>query len=607
MQMYHFAPTPPPWWSVPLHPITAWCDSIERFLKAWNYYLEQRASLCRRFGNTLQWYNMLVVQAREHIDTYIKMCQVATPEDSSVCEDDEPAQRPDKQPVAGHFAQGSQASEVLRTQCPLCFGGDLEGCGGENTQTDDKHSPDIRVCIDACFQLKCHSSPTDPAYNHPSSYFIDPECPTMKKVIRPCQHSPLRPLSGGSKKTGSSARKRKHDSLSTNHMDQSVEEDGFDGDMPIPRSVLHECNESFIAADEALIKASMIFFDNTGVMALLCHHDCVLWVANMKSTGEKQFYAITLLLTLLQHLPTRTKVGTFYDIACKLHKSAIKWGFFGDTLKQMTFSVSVFHAYGFGLSDGEGCECLWSMLKHLIPVLPVSGFRGWLQRHRIATSTRCSKALQDLTACGVPEEVLRAEWEAQSNKQGTKAVEQVLLLREARTAGEDELRHLQGLFSHAVVAEASHERNDKLSHCLKCLEAALGVDQMANLQGMRNSAYLCNRMNARALKNCLCSKLREQRFELARIEHSYMHSVNENKLHDHTEEQIKCKEPRIKELVWKDNKLCLSLAQHIESKCAPPNSFAPMQINLHRVFQIDIDDPIWVDVGLEDEEIGLVP
>ncbi|KAF8574524.1 hypothetical protein K439DRAFT_1649758 [Ramaria rubella] len=357
-------------------------------------------------------------------------------------------------------------------------------------------------------------------------------------------------------------------------MDQSVEEDGFDGDMPIPRSVLHECNESFIAADEALIKASMIFFDNTGIMALLCHHDHVLWVANMKSTGEKQFYAITLLLTLLQHLPTQTKVGTFYDIACKLHESAIKWGFFGDTLKQMTFSVSVFHAYGFGLSDGEGCEHLWSMLKHLIPVLRVSGDGC---NDRIATSTWCSKALQDLAACGVPEEVLRAEWEAQSNKQGTKAVEQVLLLREARTA--------------------AHERNDKLSHCLKCLEAALGVDQMANLQGMRNSAYLCNRMNARALKNCLRSKLREQRFELARIEHSYTHSVNENKLHDHTEEQIKCKEPRIKELVWKDNKLCLSLAQHIESKCAPPNSFAPMQINLHGVFQIDINDPIWVDVG----------
>ncbi|KIK14266.1 hypothetical protein PISMIDRAFT_117331 [Pisolithus microcarpus 441] len=86
-------------------------------------------------------------------------------------------------------------------------------------------------------------------------------------------------------------------------------------------------------------------------MALLCCHDHVLWLVNMTSAGEKQHYVLVLLKYLFEHL----------------------------------FGISVFHAYGhqwpcqivyhpckcvgFGLSDGEGCEHLWSSLKMLIPTL----------------------------------------------------------------------------------------------------------------------------------------------------------------------------------------------------------------------------------------------
>jgi hypothetical protein len=83
-------------------------------------------------------------------------------------------------------------------------------------------------------------------------------------------------------------------------------------------------------------------------------------------------------------------VGLLYDIGCQLHRSCLKYRLLDDAvLHRITFAISVFHAYGhqwacqiiyhprkcegFGLSDGEGCERLWSALKHLIAPLRVSG------------------------------------------------------------------------------------------------------------------------------------------------------------------------------------------------------------------------------------------
>ncbi|KAG1816762.1 uncharacterized protein BJ212DRAFT_1446841 [Suillus subaureus] len=121
-------------------------------------------------------------------------------------------------------------------------------------------------------------------------------------------------------------------------------------------------------------------------MALLCRHNRVLWLINMTSAGEKQYYSLALVKWLFKHLPPDMLVGLLYDIGCQLEHSCQKWGFLDDSiLSCISFRISVFHAYGhqwpcqivyhpqkcagFGLSDGEGCEHLWSALKHLIPML----------------------------------------------------------------------------------------------------------------------------------------------------------------------------------------------------------------------------------------------
>lgn len=267
---------------------------------------------------------------------------------------------------------------------------------------------------------------------------------------------------------------------------QGSEEDGFEMGMQVPRSVLNDCNNSFVSADEKRQKASIRYFSDTGLMSLLCRHDQVLWVVNMTSAGEKQHYALALIQRLFDHLPPNMTVGILYDIGCQLHRSCEKWGFLKDHLHRITFGISVFHAYGdqwpcqivyhprkcsgFGLSDGEGCERFWSSLKKLIPSLRVSGvscvdlhhhppilifvsvssaapcsgqpnsifwwkslesIAHWLQRRWYYCQQKKRAANEKLTQCNISKDVLRAEWAAQISEQ-TKPAPRALIRSSCR-------------------------------------------------------------------------------------------------------------------------------------------------------------------------------
>jgi hypothetical protein len=232
---------------------------------------------------------------------------------------------------------------------------------------------DVVVSLDACFTQKRRKGKTDlhdPPHLHSETVFVpQADVSSMEELVNTVR-PPSKPKGKGTEKA-------------------SKGPDGFEGPLKVPISVLDECAESFLAADEKRQKASTQFFSDTGLMALLCRHDRVLWLVNMKSAGERQYYALVLLQQLFIHLPLKMRVGLLYDIACQLHRSCVKWGFLSDVLERITFGISVFHAYGhqwpcqivyhprkcegFGLSDGEGCERFWSAIKLLIPSLRVCG------------------------------------------------------------------------------------------------------------------------------------------------------------------------------------------------------------------------------------------
>lgn len=239
--------------------------------------------------------------------------------------------------------------------------------------------PDVIVCLDACFTQKrrnpVRGKTHDPPLVHPLSVFLTQdeldEAERLVNAARPSRQA------------------RPHNDPPPNDSGNAV--DSVEPGMKVPKSTLDGCQDSFKAADEKRTKASTTFFADTGLMALLCRHDRVLYLANMKTAGERQYFAIALLLRFFKSLPANLSVGVMYDIACQLERSCRKWGLLSEFLSRILWAVSVFHAYGhqwacqliyhprkrvgFGLADGEGCERFWSAIEFLIPTLRVSGVR----------------------------------------------------------------------------------------------------------------------------------------------------------------------------------------------------------------------------------------
>ncbi|KAG6905200.1 hypothetical protein DXG01_004323, partial [Tephrocybe rancida] len=192
-------------------------------------------------------------------------------------------------------------SDYLRSWCPLCF-------GGEFPRESDGNDPDVIICLDACFTQKCNQQAREPPRTHPHTVFLPEQgLDAMEKYM-----DALRAHKPPPKKTKTT---------------QDDEEDRIEGGLHVPNSVLDGCESGFTATDERRTKASTQFFDNTALMALLCHHDIVLFLANMRSAGEKQHYVISLIETLFQHLPLKCRLGILYDIGCQVERSCVKWGF----------------------------------------------------------------------------------------------------------------------------------------------------------------------------------------------------------------------------------------------------------------------------------------
>lgn len=233
-------------------------------------------------------------------------------------------------------------------------------------------SPDSIACVDACFNHKRRRNshdPADPASEspHPATFIPEAEVKAMEDDVE-------------GRRSSRSNCKKSHD---------NPQEDGYEGPLKVPTSVLNGCHESFTAADEKRRKASTKYFADTGLMAMLCRRDQVLWLVNMTSAGEKQHYVLALLKRLFDNLLPTWSVGLLYDIGCQLHRSFVKWGFLPEYSNRLSFAISIFHAYGhqwpcqlvyhprkclgFGFSDGEGCEHFWSYIKKLISILRVSG------------------------------------------------------------------------------------------------------------------------------------------------------------------------------------------------------------------------------------------
>ncbi|KAI6114657.1 hypothetical protein EV401DRAFT_2058510 [Pisolithus croceorrhizus] len=436
---------------------------------------------------------------------------------------------------------------------------------------------DCIVCLDACFTQKRTNNPRNSATH-------DPPNPTSTVFIPESEVKAMEVFIG------------KQRSLAPGHHDSShqLQGDSFEDGMRVPMSVLDGCGDSFHAADENRKKASTNFFADTGLMALLCRHDHVLWL---------QHYALVLLKYLFEHLPTTTTVGLLYDIGCQLERSCRKWKLLDEgILSRLKFGISVFHAYGhqwpcqivyhprkcvgFGLSDGEGCERLWSSLKMLIPVLRVSGYHQrlfafaalgqWLNKKWTLCKSKKMLALESLHALHIDMQTLREEWAAQDYQSHVDQLEMDLVNDRVNDIIDFDLQHA-----------AAKSLLSKATKALQQKKSALGVSSQTDLYLLRNNKLLQTHTNAQALKIRIRERLRQRKFELQRLEGSFQNSANDNHLQSHVQSAIKRREPAISQLITTYNNLCDELLGMIRLQKAPPGAIPHLPIPTKGIFQLD--------------------
>jgi len=513
-------------------------------------------------------------------------------------------------------------------------------------------SVDAIVCVDACFTQKRRKNQGKAwvmPLQHPATAFVSTEeVDNMERVVEDARPAPHR----------SHFQQNQSHGLSSTNLD-------YESGMHVPTAVLDECNNSFTAADSNRVKASTQFFADTGLMALLCRHDRVLWLVNMTSAGEKQHYVLTLLDKLFQNIPLTMRIGFLYDIACQLHRSCVKFGFLSHALDRIVFAISVFHAYGhqwpcqivyhprkcpgFGLSDGESCERFWSSIKLLIPSLRVSGYYNriytldtqvkhldhkslldlgnWLRRKWLATAERKERAvgiLGPLFTKGMTPDFLRGQWlqqiaeqtkplKRQSKDLANKEIETILSLLKTLEGHKQDIIDFQnmlvsGSYTDGMTADEiqllldeSQEHAKHIQKSISSKKSKLSVDGRLNLTKLIDDVFLKTRMNALALKQRIRDRLSQRKFELENLERAYRKTMNHIKLEKHAQGQIKKKEPGIQVLARKYNTLCDELTDLIRKKHAPRGAIVPVYIDINGLFKLDVDDDIWHDIGLSDD------
>ncbi|KAJ7053451.1 hypothetical protein C8F01DRAFT_1088689 [Mycena amicta] len=648
---------------------TAFCKTLETTLAKRGFKLDRGERLRIRFGNALQWFIQVVVLARKWVEDSLQAARTAARDEQDAIyshtdpyalllslflvlpsrppvpvpvpdfaaasapaeatggkrrrptveeedEDDDDPAGPPSNPFP-EPAPRTRPSDYLIAKCPQCFAG---------LKHDHTQVYDVAVCIDGNFTQKRRKqrSGDDPARTHPDSVFIPRS--TAKQMEAHVD---------GVRATHRHSQKRAR-------VEPDLEDDDYEGDLKVPRSGLDACEASFKAADESRQKASTKFFAQTGLMALC---------------GRKQYYALLLLEMLFQHLPADIIIATLYDIACQTERSCVKWDFLDRYKDRIAWAVSIFHAFahiwacqliyhpqkclGFGEENGECAERVWNSIQHLIAYLRVCGYhqrnfvldfqlqrngqialRGgaaWLLRRTL----HCEQSLRDAQKVlkGSPDELeqrwseeeLQQEWEKQvafqtrplprrSKTQATTAINSILAADRAIQLLQKQLGKLELSLPALAGAnkEAQLERIEEYASALEKEEATR--KKLERLLGERDRVTLKNEDHQGT--PFTEARLTEDGTR-PEIERSVRRSSSAKKKNEHASSAIKKREPGIKKLVKSYNTEVAKIEQLIKRGKVPEGTIAPERLVEAHIFELDIDDAIWLDVGLTDEESPL--
>ncbi|PLW29750.1 hypothetical protein PCANC_20873 [Puccinia coronata f. sp. avenae] len=154
------------------------------------------------------------------------------------------------------------------------------------------------------------------------------------------------------------------------------------------------CSTQHKAADDKRNASTWKGCDDTGLMGTCCQHDSLIYFCNINQAGEGRALPVAIIKRMLEEIQPHIKLRIMYDIGCSLEKFIQLRKMFPKHIDRMKFATSIFHSYvhewecqlkynpryndGWGLSDGEGLERLWSYLSAL-----VSPLRYATRNHRL--------------------------------------------------------------------------------------------------------------------------------------------------------------------------------------------------------------------------------
>ncbi|KAA1098039.1 hypothetical protein PGT21_027095 [Puccinia graminis f. sp. tritici] len=153
----------------------------------------------------------------------------------------------------------------------------------------------------------------------------------------------------------------------------------------VTKKAKDRCAEQHKAADDRRNASTWKGCDNTGLFGCCCRHDSVIAFCNIHKTVEGRGLPMSIIKRFLTSINPNIQVGVLYDIGCTLGKFFKACGLLTNHLPRMKFATAVFHSYvhdwpcqlqfnprynkGWGLTDGEGLERLWSYLSPLVSPL----------------------------------------------------------------------------------------------------------------------------------------------------------------------------------------------------------------------------------------------
>ncbi|KAJ3817212.1 hypothetical protein F5880DRAFT_1618497 [Lentinula raphanica] len=674
------------------HP-KALADTIQAFLGAQGYNMRGEDPLRRRFGNALQWYNSLCKATTQLIDSTLAVSRSWLPEcnepskdfsefvDPGVEREREVDEESDVSDDEVTVPDLTRPSEYLRARCPLCFGGNRTISEGLNSI----------VCIDACFTQKHNKQQQDPPHCHPKTVFV-PES-TVKAWedlvddVRP---------SKGRRDKGKNSTAEHTDAFEGPLKVPNSVLDACEQSFTAADETREKASSQFF--DSTALMGLLCGHDRVlwlvnmtspgerqhyafTLIDLLFQHLPRTWTVGILYDIGCQLHRSCVRWGFLNDYLDRITfaISVFHAYG---HGWACQCVYHPRKCEQ------------FGLSDGEGCERFWHSISKLIAYLHVCGHHlrlytldsqvehssreslmnigKWLARKWMNAEVKYHEADNDVKESNYGVGFLREQWKSQviaqtqplphmwlpcqSRQAGRKAIETALRLKKACETLVDWILKLEEIISDLDaedydIADAEAQLpalQKRLSDSRLALlheEQKLGVEDKASYQHLARSPFINLRMNARAIKMRLRSRLTARKFERDWLERSFRRQQhNDQKVHIHTEDSVKKHDPSIQKLACHYNSLCTEMQRLIDLKRAPHkglhesrtshtcdltcryltcrsryldlrvtkpavphNVTSPKLIPMKDLFNLDVDDNIWQDVGLDETSDGQNP